>query len=1174
MPERMFTPQQREAIDTRGKTLLVSAAAGSGKTAVLVERVLQMICDEEHPCDADRLLIATFSNLAASEMKTRIQQALGQKIAKDPQNAYLKRQRMLVSRAHIGTVHAFCLELMHTHFEELDLSPDFRVADESERSVLMEQALEETLEYHYTSEQNRDFLDLMEMVSSMRDDKRLKDMILQLYEFTRSHPFPHEWMAKKLDMYQSCQGVLKSAWGQVIAGYANEALLQAKQSLKRAIDIILEDERLCKAYLSAFQSDVLQIEGILQALTQDYDLARERLKGYIPERLGALRGYEDENTKERLKAVREKVKKTVAQLGQRVFCTSEEQFLCDLSEQQGKIRALFDAVRHFEETFGKLKKARKVVDFGDIEHYAIALLVKNEGGVITPTKLALELCEQFEEVMVDEYQDTNYAQELIFKAVSNNGQKLFMVGDVKQSIYRFRQAMPAIFLSKKEAFPLLKEGERQAKILLSKNFRSRSQVLSCINFVFEQVMSRDIGEIVYNEEERLIPGASYPPGENAGMQVHLIDMLDAPEDADATAQEAQYVASLIKAMLDKGERVLKNGQMAPIAPEDICILLRSTKNRAKVYQKALADVGVFSQSGYDGGFFDTREIRLALSLLKAVDNPLLDIPLCSVMLSPLGAFTPDELALLRAKDPKKPVFLALNEASADNPKAKALLEMLKTFREWSLAMPVHALIPAIFEQCDFYSLLRVMAPKSDSEHNLQVLCTLALDFEKMGSQSLAGFVRFLERMERLGGDLGKGGQTGAGGVQIMSIHKSKGLEFPVCFLCGLARKFNKEDVKGNALIHSELGFSCMARDLELGAQYSTLPHEALKLKIEQDNLSEDMRILYVALTRAKERLILTGAFANLKKRVQALSQVLDEDLAVSPFAVRDASCLGDWVLLAILRHPAAKGLLAFAGVEPLPLKGEDVPLQVAIPSLGQSDGAQEQAAPVFVAHADEALLCKLRARINWRYPYGQATVLPAKLGVSDIAHQGEENAFVRVPAFASYNRATPTQVGNAMHKFMQFADYAGAFQDLDEEIARLENAEFLSHEECRLLNRPKLQIFFASPLYKRMQKAKDLKRELPFIMQIDAGELDAQAYGGLSGESVTVQGIADCVVIEENGFYIVDYKTDRLKEPSQFLSRYAGQLKLYKRALEQGLGMPCKGMVLYSFYLDESILVV
>lgn len=1169
---RNWTPGQRDAIEARGGTLLVSAAAGSGKTAVLVQRVIERLTDERHPTDADRLLVVTFTKAAAAEMRDRIGAQISLLLEKDPYNMRLQRQQILLARAQISTIHSFCSELVRENFYKLDISPDFRILDDAEMTLLKNDAITQVLDEYYALEDDL-FFQLVDAFSAGRDDAKIVSTVETLYEFVRSHPFPERWLREKAALYREDVPASKSLWGETALHYAEDAVEYAMALTQNALSLMAQDAAIDKAYHDAYASDLAGLLDLRARVQEDdWDGLAFACGTFSYEKLKPLRGYADDPLKNKLTASRKEVKATVEKLAG-LFSESEAECAQDIARLAPLVAKLFEVTIRFGETLDRMKHERRAADFGDLEHWALKLLVRDtpEGVVRTPE--AEELAARFDEIMVDEYQDTNEAQDMIFRAVSREESNLFFVGDVKQSIYSFRQAMPQIFLRRRAAYPPYDRtlDHYPASIALDRNFRSRAGVTGAVNFVFRQLMSVQTGDLDYGEGEELVPGADYPTGTEPDTQLDIIDLSKGDEEEMVRA-ESRHIAEQIHRMMAEGLLVTEDGVQRPAGYHDFCILLRSANRYAREYAKELQRLGVPAWADTGGGFFAAPEVAVAVSLLRVIDNPMQDIPLLAVLMSPIYGFTPDDMARLRIGERKEQLYLALRRAAQEgNGRAEAVLHDVEEYRTLAATMPSDRLINMVYEKSGYPDMVQAMPNGELRLANLRLLLEYAKRYEGTGFNGLSGFVRMLDRLEQQDADLASASTVGGSEVvQIMSIHRSKGLEFPVCIVAGCSRRFNKE--RGDVLLHPELGFGAKLRDPETGARVTTLPREAAALEIDRGEMSEELRVLYVAMTRAKEKLLLLTTVKDAAKTLGKLASRLTEEPRLQPYVVRSASCISDWLLLCAMRHPDGGKLRELAAALP----GVTVPcstpwgIRIVYPEQEQEPqnaAAEEPALP------DEALLSELQRKLDFVYPYAGLHGVPTKVAASDLASEpfSFQYAATARPAFLSKQGLTPAERGTALHNFMQFCDYRAAQADPMQERERLVRQGFLSREEGDAVELARVQAFFDSQLAKRISSAGQVLREYRFTVEIPAGEVQPGLPGALAQEPVVLQGAVDCAFEEGGELVIVDFKTDHTRDPAVLWARYAAQLALYRRALSMCTGLPVKECLLYSFYLNREI---
>lgn len=1218
MAERKWTAEQKNAIDAEG-TLLVSAAAGSGKTAVLVERVIRKITDRNRPCDADRLLVVTYTNAAAAEMRERVANRLAELISQNPEDLYLQRQQILLQNAHISTIHSFCLDLIRENFEKLDIPADFRIADENEVNILRREVLEGLLEERYAADirqstldnlDDKPFIMLTEMLGSGRDDAALVDTILRLYTFMCSLPDPKSWLDEKLSMVDTDIPVSESVWGAAAAGHVARVLRSCIITTEQSIAAAESDERMLKAYGDALQDDLASLKKALAATALpnlDWDVLRVACSfGFT--KLGALRKFEDEALKERVSSARKSVKEALNDLLKGVLCCSSAEYEADIRVLRPVAACLFDTVWQLNERFFAEKLKRGILDFSDLEQLALKLLVMKTDQGFLPTLTAKRVAERYDEVLVDEYQDTNSAQDTIFKAISKEESNLFMVGDVKQSIYRFRQAMPEIFIAKKENFAPFGFGESPAKIILGRNFRSRSGVTSAVNFVFNLLMSKGLGEIDYGEEDELIPAAEYPERLNSvgkaepDFELQIIDGAEYEGEEERTVLEARHIAGLIKGMIEGGVTVSDGGAQRRVTYRDFCILMRSVGSKAEKYMREFAanDIPVYADIA--GGYLGSYEVAVILSLLRVVDNPLQDVPLLSVMFSPVFGFTADDLAKIRVENRKKSLYLALRsyaQTHTEESRFTQFLELLKKLRSLAAVLPADKLILRIYQNTSFDDICSAMPGGEKRRANLRLLLDYARNYESAGYKGLSGFIRLIDRLSEQSGDLAPaaGMAETADVVRIMTIHKSKGLEYPVCILADCAKPFNTEDIRKQAIFHPDFGFGSIIRNPKLNCYYTTLPKEVVKLKTLNATLSEELRVLYVAMTRAKERLIAVMSLPNLQTSLKKAASMLLQGRPAEgggkllDYSASQANSYADWLLCAALSHPTCGRLRSLASLYDEAVTEEENPWGLVITRAEEIADFQPRNEKDHMGSepnskmSEEVTMLKnlISERLRYRYPYQAMTAIPSKVAVSEFAEKTSDNfSAVEVrPAFLSNRKMlTGAQAGTALHAFMQYArlDLIETPEEAAREVERLVGEGYLLPEQGEAVEIGKVMTYLHSGLYRRVKNAQRCYKEFKFNLDVPAHELyndlQAQPHGGATAESVMMQGMADVVFEEDDKIYILDYKTDHVSRETgadQLREHYAQQLHIYAEAVERILGKPVAGRYIYSLTLGEVI---
>ena len=951
MGETKWTEEQLKAIETRRCNLLIAAAAGSGKTAVLVERIIRIITNEESPVDIDRLLVVTFTSAAASEMRERIASAITKALEKSPNSKNLQKQLTLLSRANITTMHSFCLDVIKNNFHIIDLDPAFRILDETEGMLLRSEVLEELFEDKYEND-DKEFLDLVEAYSDSKSDDKLKDIVLDLYKFSMSGPWPQRWLRDKSEEFNigTIEDLDKSSWMKVFI----ENLVIELQGLismeEKALELCEETSGL-EPYIDTFRDDITMLQMIYEHLGAGVVEIYNRLSSASFSKLKTVRkaNVSDENVQSRVKAIRDDVKKKINKLRDEIFSMTPDEMLHSVKSSYPYMKTLSNLVIEFQDKFSNAKKERGALDFNDLEHLCLKILTSENSGVADNFK------EYFDEVLVDEYQDSNAVQEAIIDLVSrkySDDPNVFMVGDVKQSIYRFRQAKPELFLEKYNTYS--KEQGKNVKIQLYKNFRSRDEVIKGVNYIFKEIMSRVVGELEYTDEEALNLGASYKDAEDDNyvvggkIELNILDksteveeeiLIEEEEDLGAINLEARIVANRIKELLsNKDGKVFKvldkvTGEYRPVTYKDIVILLRATKNWSEVFLDELGAEGIPVYADTGSGYFESIEIRTIMSLLKVIDNPMQDIPLIAVLRSPIMSFSAEDLTNIRLVDKDKYFYENIISISNEEfdcekeliEKCNIFLERLNVWRKKSIYTPIDEFIWYLYTDTAYYGYVGAMPNGVLRQANLRILFQRAKQYEQTSFKGLFNFINFINKLRKSSGDMGSAKVLGENEdvVRIMSIHKSKGLEFPVVFVCGSGKQFNLMDLNNNILYHEELGFGPELVDLDKRVSYPTLPKEAIKQRIRLETLSEEVRILYVAFTRAKEKLIITGAVNGLEKWITKCcnAAALDRNIILPSEVLKGKSYL-DWIGMAICKHRDGESLRELVGANDISIKDD------------------------------------------------------------------------------------------------------------------------------------------------------------------------------------------------------------------------------------------------------------
>ena len=1177
-----WTTDQQHAIECCKGSVLVSAAAGSGKTAVLVERVIRRLTDEDNPCSAEDLLIVTFTRAATAQMREKIGAAILKRLSEDPTDRHLRRQYMLLPFAKICTIDSFCNDLVRENFHALGISPDYSLLDNETAVIMKNDVCEAMLERAYEEDSDGSFSGLSDMMSSGSSDEDFAKLIIKMYDISTAYPFPDLWLDSLIEEY-SQPDINKSCWGVIIKKYVCDMLDYCVSSSNDMMAAMESDSIVADAYGAAVQSDINMYAELREKVNRDWDEALEAFNTVKYMGLGRVpKGYESE-TKNAVMTARKKLKELLKKVPN-IMSVSSGEHSEDVRLMRGPVTKLIELVKQFGREYSAEKDKMNSADFSDILHRALNLLAVSDGrGGYIKTDLARELSSHYVEILVDEYQDINEAQDMIFKAISADENNLFTVGDVKQSIYRFRQAMPEIFLSRRSTTHSFESGKCPLGITLGSNFRSRVGVTSCVNYIFRQLMSTEAGELEYDDSEALNAAAKYPERDTPDCELHVVT--DKGNRADTLEAQARYVARYIDRTVREGKTlVTKGGAMHPASYGDFCILLRTAKNVSSVYANALSERGIPVFSPETGGFFEAAEISFILSLLRVLDNPVQDIPLAAVMLSPLFGFSAGELADIRASAKERleagetePLYRSV-AASADegDEKAAAFLKKIESLRRLSLTLSAGELVRRVCEETGFDAIAGAMPDGERRRLNIGLLCDYAEKYEAAGNLGLSGFIRFIDKVARTSGDLATAARPSENAdiVRIMTVHQSKGLEFPICILADMQHAFNERDNTESVLISSSAGLGMKRRTEDGISVYDTASRRAAVITSERMGRSEEMRVLYVALTRAKENLVMVTSVPNPEKGLAKVAVECGIGERANPFAVLRMNNFSDLVLTALMRHPAADELRKLSGVDvPIFLPEKDrfkLKVVVSDSESFMAESANEQkiaAKPVFF---DE--VCE---RLDYSDPRSVLSSVPAKRAASDGSERGINREYFASsrPAFMSSGGLTPAQRGTATHKFMQFSNYAAARADIESELARLVDGGFLSEEEGKAVNVSAAKRFFMSSLAERIFASDNVMREKKFAALFPAKFFYPELTGEAAEEKIVVQGIADCVFVEDGKLVIVDYKTDTGVDAEALLDRYSAQLGIYREALLQVLGMPVKETLLYSFFMNSTVKV-
>ena len=1187
-----WTEEQQQAINEKGANILVAAAAGSGKTAVLVERIINKVINEK--IDIDRILVVTFTSAAASEIRERILEAIYKKLEENPEDTNLQKQINLINKANISTIHSFCLDVIRNNFYELDISSNFRVADTTEIELMKYEVLDELFEEKYLSN-DKDFEDLINIYTGYRGDEGLQNLVLNIYKFIQSSPFPEKWLNDKVNLFKNTnQDFAQTIWGKTILENIEEELTEGIMQLQNILKDMKKIDELSK-FTKIIQEDIYNLEDILR-YTNSWDNTLTKINNLVWQKWPTDKKITID-LKEQAKEVRNKVKEIINKNIKKKIAYDSIQANEDINEMHVTLTKLKNLLVEFMFKFASKKKEKNVVDFNDIEHFALKILIGENGEA---TELAKKYREKFQEIAIDEYQDSNLVQEQILTSISK-GNNIFMVGDVKQSIYKFRQARPELFLEKYKNYNLKQEISGNSlglKIQLFKNFRSRENILNITNLVFQNIMSEKVGEIEYNEKEYLNYSAGYKePEENtdyAGKtELHIIDLKEKEEifindeeidekieveKIENSVLEAKFVAKKINELLNSNYMVFDKEQgYRKITPKDIIILLRATTNIAPIYEKELADLNLPVFSDSSSQYLDTMEIQIIVSILKIINNPIQDIPLVTVLRSPIFAFTDNDLISIRLTDKSCSFYesmikarLVVNEQL--NSKIDNVIYYLEKWKQEEKYLPLDELIWQIYIDTNLINIVGLMPNGAIRQANLKMLFEKAKQFENASFKGLFNFINFIDRLKNNNGDLSSAKLIGENEnvIRIMSIHKSKGLEFPVVFLCGTGKGFNMRDLNEDILLHQDMGIGPKLIDFERRIEYDTLAKEAIKLKIKLETLSEEQRILYVALTRAKEKLIITGISKDLEKdfkQKRELLQIYNENMNIIDYKlVKKYKTYLDWLELVYLKNENKITDIATLYT----YTKTDLEKELNNKEQEKLNNIKEK---IFENTKDLKDTENIKEILNWKYRYKKSSEIPTKTAVTRLqAEEDKKIELTEIPKFmGKEKKITPAEKGTLMHLCIQRLNEKQTYtkETIKQMIQSLVLKEIITTTEADAINIDTLYKYTKSALWNDLSKAKEIHKEQPFYINIPAKEI----YENIeTDENILVQGIIDLYYIsEDNKLILIDYKTDYVKKPEELINKYKTQLSIYKKALENSLNRRVDETYIFSTNWGQSL---
>lgn len=1232
-----WTPAQQAAIHTEGGSLYVSAAAGSGKTAVLTRRIIEKI---KRGGDVRRLLVVTFTVSAAAEMRSRIRDGLQKELAANPGSRHLQAQSILTGRAKICTIDSFCADLVRSNFHALGLSPDFRIADGAEEELLRRAALTEVFEQFY-AEEDADFLEGVAQFSTQKNDEGYFQTVLSVLDWLDSLPYPLEQFSRFMEQWNPASGggLYSSPWFAEAAGHARRVLSRALRCYERIEAALQDDQSLQAAWGDVFAAEKAALSALVAHMdAQDWEGFTAGLKRGV---FGSLAGRrvkaESSETLVRkawIQELRDQCRKDVRRLHPGVYWGTQADFSQDLERFYPVLRGLMRVLKAFYARDWELKRARNTLTFSDITHCALRLLVDGydwDSGELRRTALARELAQELDEIYIDEFQDTNLSQNLLFEAVSRVGENLFCVGDVKQSIYRFRRAMPELFMQKLAGARAVGEGF-PAAVHLSQNFRSAEGVLTFANSFFERLMRADACGLDYDADQRLYPGAPYPDGDY-DPELHLIELYGSAGDADGgdggqdgaapdgderkAGAQARLCARRIREMMEEGRMVSDRsaGGRRPMRYSDIAILMRSAKDRARIYIQALQQEGIPCWSETAASYFENYEVLFTLAFLEAIDNPWSDLSLTAALRSPFFGFTAAQLAALREGARRESVYDSLTRAAAaGDEQAAAAVRTIAHYRELAMNQPVYRLIWQIYMDFSLFAVVAGMEQGERRQENLRQIYRYARQYENSSLKGLYGFLRYMERAREQTERMEAVSPAPAGDyVRICTIHKSKGLEYPVVFLCGSDVRFNMSDLNGKLLLHDRLGLGSRLRDLDKKVEYTTLARDAVELALRRETIAEELRVLYVAMTRAREKLIVTACIREDKPGA-SLRRIGLQQLAPDPYMeLTQAGSALDWILGAALRHAASIPLRAEYGIPesggeydayplrfqrwdeaslaalpavqpqpaPAPEPSETPSALAAASSPADAPSGQDAASGTDASPGAAHELSEILRRLAYEYPYAGLARVPAKVSVSDLKGlrmQDEDGkplydkAYLATrPAFTAGQgtELTPQEAGTALHKFMQFFDYGGPAPE--RQLAQMQARGIIGEREAAAVDLARVRRFLQSPLAARIRQSPRTYSEYRFTSDLPAQQYRPDLAGPAADARVLLQGVVDLFFEEGDGLVVVDYKTDRNSDPAYFQQKYKLQMDLYAAAVSRIAGKPVRERIVYAFHLNQEI---
>lgn len=1255
MGKTKWTEEQLEVINHKNGNLLVSAAAGSGKTAVLVERIITMILDPKEKIDIDKLLIVTFTNAAASEMRERIGDAISKALENDPSNEHLQKQILYLNRANITTIHSFCLDVIKNNIHLVDLDPNFRIGDTTECQIIAQEAIDEVFENMYEkgfiekedTGKGKRFLNLIDSFAERNGDNQVQDLILSIYKFAMSFPNPKEWLNNAADEFVVDENFnfSESIWGKIIVTSIKNDMKEILETMDKAIDSV-------KPYLDYIEKaqkiikEAEKIDNISSALYKNWDEFIKEISSFSSEnyRTGKRLSKDDSDTLKEAweigKSYRDEAVDKLKEITEVYKNRYTDVIKKEIEILYPIVKSISDTVLEFWKKFDELKRDRGIIDFNDIEHFALEILLsKDDNGNIIPSETAKRYSEEFIEIFIDEYQDSNLVQEALLLSVSNIKEpNRFMVGDVKQSIYRFRQAKPEIFLHKYATYSKEKEKSGR-KIMLYKNFRSRKNILDAVNFIFKNIMSKELGEIDYTDDEKLNPGAIFKDCKEENVivggscDIHIIDKKSNKEisieedydeeNIDNIQLEARAIGKIIKELIGKNsegktQKIFDKeiDDYRQVKYKDIVILLRATSNWANVFVEEFTNMDIPVYADTETGYFDTIEIKTIISLLKVIDNPMQDIPLLSVLKSPIYNFSPEELIDIRVVNRDVSLYEAMKLYSEldenNNDKVIDFLERLKEYKKKASFLSTDELLWYLYNETGYYAYTAILPSGKQRQANLKILFERAKQFEETSFKGIFNFINFVEKLKKSDNDMGEARilSENTDVVKIMSIHKSKGLEFPIVICGGMGKKFNKMDMNRNILYHHDLGYGPQVVNLETRLSYPSIMKEALKKQMNIEMLSEEMRVLYVAFTRAKEKLIITGSVSDIDKNIQKWKKNSNN---LNKYNLLKSNSFLDWIMSVVINHKDIKESLSdYLGIYDMGEKEDESNWKIKIHKREDYIGNNIEDENKLLDTLKEELSREkkfdykeiVKRKLDYIYPYQKSVEKSGSISVTEIKRiwneeeeiadntifeiGDEQNSVlikedkkteIKRPKFIQENKKeklTATHRGSIVHLIMQIIDLSktDTIDEIKKQLEDFVKKDIITEKESEVVDIFRIYKFFKSDLGERMKNSKFVGREKAFYTEINMKDLYYKEDINYN-ESIMLRGIVDAYFEEDDEIVILDYKTDFIndKNKDEVINRYKKQLEIYAKVIENTTGKKVKEQYLYLFNIDEFIRV-